>query len=295
MLLLGTLACGDQANVFRCSDAASCDANGVAGTCESTGFCSFPDPSCPSGQRYGEFAGSGFAGGCVAEDPVGSTSLDTTSGSGTTGPMSTTVLPDTSATDPSTTSVSTTGMSTTNAVDDSGTTDPTDPTNATDPTNGTDPTNATDPTNGTDPTDPTTESGSTTGDETTGDSMVTGDPPPGPACANFTWETTIGAGTSVPSADFFGDVLDTSCGAAGGADIVWYWVAQNNNTYLFTTNAPAGLDLVISLYDDCDGTEQTCTATNELEIDAVAGEEYFFVVNAYGDTSQGYSVSFSAQ
>lgn len=270
--------------MFRCSESASCNAGGVLGTCEDTGFCSFPDTTCPSGRRYGEFAGSGFAGGCVPDDPVGSTSFDTDSGGGTTGSVSTTLTSDTSASGP-TTEMSATGVSTTNTVDDSGATDPTSASNPTALTDPTDPTGASDPTMG---------DSTGTGDETTGESMMTGDPP-GPECANFTWETTLGAGTSVPSADFFGDVFDTDCGEPGGSDIVWYWVAQNNDTYLFTTTAPQGLDLVISLYDDCDGTEQACTATNQLEVDAVTGQEYFFVVNAYGDTSLGYSVSFSVQ
>lgn len=38
---------------FVCSDSAQCS----GGQCQPTGFCSFADPSCESGQRYGEVAG----------------------------------------------------------------------------------------------------------------------------------------------------------------------------------------------------------------------------------------------
>src|SRR5262245_29398688 len=62
------LACGLQA-AFACESAADCIDGGVAGTCESTGFCSFPDDACDSGQRYGKHAGGGLGDSCV--EPAG--------------------------------------------------------------------------------------------------------------------------------------------------------------------------------------------------------------------------------
>lgn len=45
---------------FHCSDSTQC----AGGTCQSVGFCSFEDSGCPSGQRFGESAGS-YAGQCT--------------------------------------------------------------------------------------------------------------------------------------------------------------------------------------------------------------------------------------
>jgi hypothetical protein len=53
---------------FECDAAQDCVDAGVAGRCEPTGFCSFPDPECPSEQRYGDHAGNGLAGSCVPVD-----------------------------------------------------------------------------------------------------------------------------------------------------------------------------------------------------------------------------------
>lgn len=57
-------ACDDPG--FTCSDDDACVRDGGDGTCETTGFCSFPDAACPSGRRYGERVGDGLAGTCVA-------------------------------------------------------------------------------------------------------------------------------------------------------------------------------------------------------------------------------------
>ena len=35
------------------------------GVCEPVGYCSFPDPSCPSGSRFSSKAGDGLGGACV--------------------------------------------------------------------------------------------------------------------------------------------------------------------------------------------------------------------------------------
>lgn len=48
---------------YQCSNNSFCQHSGQQGTCESSGYCAFPDPGCPDGQRYG---GEGpFANQCV--------------------------------------------------------------------------------------------------------------------------------------------------------------------------------------------------------------------------------------
>lgn len=59
-------ACGAQ--VFVCEDPSDCP----NGTCEPSGFCSFPDDACASGQRYGAHAPASVANACV--DPIAGTS-----------------------------------------------------------------------------------------------------------------------------------------------------------------------------------------------------------------------------
>lgn len=72
-LWLSLLACAGclRTTTFKCTTNADCANNGVAGECQSdTGFCSFPDPNCSSGQRYGDLSGS-VANQCVgAQVPV---------------------------------------------------------------------------------------------------------------------------------------------------------------------------------------------------------------------------------
>jgi hypothetical protein len=62
------------------------------GRCQRNGYCSFDDPACPSGQRYGEHAGDGLAGVCVDEvdDPTPTSGIadDGTSSSSSTGDAS---------------------------------------------------------------------------------------------------------------------------------------------------------------------------------------------------------------
>jgi hypothetical protein len=53
-----------RATTFQCQTDAQCTSGGVQGVCEANGFCSFPDPACMSGQRYGSLSGSA-AGECV--------------------------------------------------------------------------------------------------------------------------------------------------------------------------------------------------------------------------------------
>lgn len=70
--------------MFTCASDSDCTGEGN-GTCQSNGFCAFPDAMCDSGSRYGELAGGGFANTCVPlnepseTDPVGGSSSVTTS------------------------------------------------------------------------------------------------------------------------------------------------------------------------------------------------------------------------
>ena len=59
--------------------------------CEPTGYCSFPDAACESGQRYGDYAG-GLAGQCVVDDdiPTSGVTAASATGTGTGGPMTAT-------------------------------------------------------------------------------------------------------------------------------------------------------------------------------------------------------------
>lgn len=72
--------CGAQ--VFICADASECP----GGTCEPSGFCSFPDDACASGQRYGAHAPASVANACV--DPLAGTS-GTGEGDATSSPATT--------------------------------------------------------------------------------------------------------------------------------------------------------------------------------------------------------------
>ncbi len=91
-----SLAC-PSAGAFVCTSDAECSRGGAGGQCELNGYCSFLDPQCASGRRFGEFAGDGLAGTCTDELPGTSGSVTTgaagsdptgagTSGSEATGP-----------------------------------------------------------------------------------------------------------------------------------------------------------------------------------------------------------------
>lgn len=103
---VGTLAaaCPSPA-AFECIDDGQCG----TGTCQTdVGYCSFDDPECPSGQRFGEHAAGGLAGTCVEIE------LDTGSTSG-----GTTTMPP-----PATTGTTADDGETTDGLDDSTTTGP---------------------------------------------------------------------------------------------------------------------------------------------------------------------------
>jgi hypothetical protein len=99
-----------QLDTFACAQSSECVHEGLPGTCEAAGVCSFPDTSCPSGKKYGEFAGE-QAGQCVG---VGATS----------GPPTTGTATGTDASDPTTTPDSTSTTTTTTTVDPDTTVDP---------------------------------------------------------------------------------------------------------------------------------------------------------------------------
>lgn len=95
------LGCGN-ANGFLCESDEVCQQAGAQGLCQPSGYCSFPDDACPSGQRYGEHVGGSLPNTCVEPGPIGE-------GSGTTddggpGPSTTTTTsgPTTLTTEPTT-------------------------------------------------------------------------------------------------------------------------------------------------------------------------------------------------
>lgn len=63
---------GCDPGVFLCDDDLDCGGTGLPGVCQVSGYCSFDDPDCESGQRYGEHAGGELGGACVGvEDSNG--------------------------------------------------------------------------------------------------------------------------------------------------------------------------------------------------------------------------------
>lgn len=84
------------ASPFACDDSSACVAEGEQGTCEATGWCSFPDAGCESGARYGEHSGDGLAGECVVVDGT-STGTDAVTGDPTVETLDGTAALDTSS------------------------------------------------------------------------------------------------------------------------------------------------------------------------------------------------------
>ena len=78
-LALSSAAGCNTPDAFACSNSAQCATPDVDGPCEGSGFCSFPDPDCPSGRRYGGLSGA-LSNACV-DDPEQGT--DVTSGNAT--------------------------------------------------------------------------------------------------------------------------------------------------------------------------------------------------------------------
>lgn len=75
-LVLVTLALGATACLrgteYRCSSNTEC---GTSGTCESVGFCSFPDGTCSSGERFGDSAGA-LANQCTGTSGIDGGPID---------------------------------------------------------------------------------------------------------------------------------------------------------------------------------------------------------------------------
>ncbi|MBI5479308.1 MAG: DUF2341 domain-containing protein [Deltaproteobacteria bacterium] len=75
MALAGALAlaagsCASLRGAYTCTGDSECVHQGTRGSCEPTGYCSFPDGTCPSSRRYGTWAGDGLGGTCVATGVV---------------------------------------------------------------------------------------------------------------------------------------------------------------------------------------------------------------------------------
>jgi alpha-tubulin suppressor-like RCC1 family protein len=68
-LVVASVGCSHAA--YECTGSDQCVSNGMPGTCEPQGFCSFPDTTCPSGQRFEPNAGGALGGQCVADQPGG--------------------------------------------------------------------------------------------------------------------------------------------------------------------------------------------------------------------------------
>lgn len=62
---------GCDPGAFSCEDHASCVFAGQQGVCQGSGYCSFPDDDCKSGQRYGEHASEMLAETCVELVEIG--------------------------------------------------------------------------------------------------------------------------------------------------------------------------------------------------------------------------------
>ena len=56
---------GCRLTAYECEVAADSIDGEIEGVCQNTGFCSFPDTVCPSGQRYGARAVESVAKECV--------------------------------------------------------------------------------------------------------------------------------------------------------------------------------------------------------------------------------------
>lgn len=80
---IALVGCVDVSPIFRCEDTSQCVQGGVPGRCEPNGSCSFPDPTCGGGYRFGRHAPSDVAAMCVGEEradasvtPVGDAGVD---------------------------------------------------------------------------------------------------------------------------------------------------------------------------------------------------------------------------
>jgi hypothetical protein len=65
LLAIALALAGCKSLAYQCASDVECRNDGVDGACEANGFCSFPDSSCTSGRRYGEWAGNSLGNQCV--------------------------------------------------------------------------------------------------------------------------------------------------------------------------------------------------------------------------------------
>jgi cysteine-rich repeat protein len=66
-------SCTQTYNAYVCSNSSECTLGQVPGTCEATGYCSFPSAVCISGRRYGQYSAPDLVDTCVpppSEDTV---------------------------------------------------------------------------------------------------------------------------------------------------------------------------------------------------------------------------------
>lgn len=90
--LLGIAAAlsGCTQSTFQCAEDSACVVEGIAGSCEANGFCSFPDEECSSGRRFGQEAPAEFAGICVSsQGSSGEDGSTSSTGAGSTDPATT--------------------------------------------------------------------------------------------------------------------------------------------------------------------------------------------------------------
>jgi len=125
VLALGLEPACVRSAAFECASASECADAGVLGRCEPTGFCSFPDPTCPSDQRYGDHAGAGLGGTCVPVDD-GTTGIADTGGQ-TSAPTATTSLESSEGTTPLSDGTESSGALTLTSATSSGETTTLDP------------------------------------------------------------------------------------------------------------------------------------------------------------------------
>ena len=76
-LIVGISACSPFSGgaAYHCERDDQCTGGPGAGHCELTGFCSFDDPACASGQRYGSSSGT-LSNVCVGDEPPPDAAID---------------------------------------------------------------------------------------------------------------------------------------------------------------------------------------------------------------------------
>lgn len=108
------LGLGCSPSVYQCGQDTQCGSDGF---CESSGFCSFLDTTCPSGRRYGTFAGGELGESCVVE--LGSSSSEADETTAVPDLESTSSTDAASSSDPTTTGVVPVSGGTSSGPDDS--------------------------------------------------------------------------------------------------------------------------------------------------------------------------------